>query len=508
MRIPRISLRRPPQLPVHPHWFSSVFPHDIVSVPLDSKRRPLSLSVFDRIKLKSNLFYLIAPSNAYMCPDLVETIRPYLNTRPDVSIFYGDDVVLNVRGAPHVAHCKPAFNKALLSSVDYVGFPLIIRGTALIQVNLRIGRQMEGAWYQFLLEAAALGLSIDRIPHTLMAAPAPRAEASRASRQLILAREIGLARLPLAIMRGLTTDSIRLQRKFLKYPSVTLVIPTCQSRPDGSPGTPHIINLLNSLNRSTWPLDRINVLIGDDIADDSIYNGRKDRFACQRIVTTRGTGEPFNYAAKLNRLWRAVQTELIVLMNDDIVVRNGDWLEALFTYASERDVGGVGARLLYPDGRIRHAGMFGGIHEVAAHPWYQMSGNAPTYLDWALLPRDCSMVTGAVFATRRAVLELANGLDEAFSLDFNDVDLCLRLRLLGYRIVYTPFAEMTHHHSASRGISFFPGEQVGLFLKRWRDALRDDPAYNPQLWTDAEQVRSSGIATRWVEEMHLTGEQS
>jgi O-antigen biosynthesis protein len=501
----QILSRYSPDASTKRDWSSTMLSPEIVCVPLDSKLSPLDRSALERPALKSDRFYLVAPANATMRPDLVETIRPYLDARPDISIFYGDDIVVDIKGGAPVAHCKPAFNRALLSSVDYIGFPLIVRGAALLLTNLRIGARMDGAWYHFLLEALALGLSIDRIPHTLIAVPGPRAEASRSTRQRIIGRELGRARLPQTVMRGLTPDSIRVQRKFSEYPFVTLVIPTCQSRPDrnadGSEGTAHIINFMNSLNRSTWPLERIKVLIGDDVEDETIYHGRKDQFACKRIVTARGRGESFNYASKMNALWRAAETELIVLMNDDIVVRNGDWLEALYTFALEPDVGGVGARLIYPDGRIQHAGMFGGIHEVAAHPWHLIPGDAPTYLDWALLPRDCSMVTGAVFATRRTVLELANGFDEAFSLDFNDVDLCLRLRLFGYRIVYTPFAELTHRHSASRGTSFASGEEVALFLKRWREVLRDDPAYNPQLRTDSEDVKSSGMATRWFEEM-------
>ena len=253
-------------------WSSTVFSPEIVCVPLDSKRSPVDRSVLERPALKSDRFYLIAPFNATMRPDLVETIRPHLDARPDISIFYGDDIVADIKGGLPVAHCKPAFNRALLSSVDYIGFPLIIRGAALLLISLRISAQMDGSWYQFLLEALALGLSIDRIPHTLIAVPAPRAEASRSSRQRILEREVGRTRVPKAVMRGLTTDSIRLQRKFSEYPVVTLVIPTCQSRPDrnadGSEGTPHVINFLNSLTRSTWPPDRIKVLIGDDVADE------------------------------------------------------------------------------------------------------------------------------------------------------------------------------------------------------------------------------------------------
>jgi GT2 family glycosyltransferase len=242
------------------------------------------------------------------------------------------------------------------------------------------------------------------------------------------------------------------------------------------------------------------VLIGDDVADDAIYRGRSDRFALTRLLTTRSPGERFNYAAKMNTLWRAAETDLVILMNDDLVVRRPGWIEALLTFSLDRGVGGVGGRLLFPSGKIQHAGMFGGIFDVCAHPWYNRDAAEPTYGDWALAQRDCSSVTGALFATRKAVLEAAAGFDESFALDFNDVDLCFKLRMLGYRIVYTPFAEMAHHESASRQTSFAPGSQISRFLRRWHDVLTDDPAYSPQLRTDTDVVAPRADAARWVSE--------
>jgi GT2 family glycosyltransferase len=182
------------------------------------------------------------------------------------------------------------------------------------------------------------------------------------------------------------------------------------------------------------------------------------------------------------------------------VVRRSGWIEALLTFALDRGVGGVGGRLLFPTGKIQHAGMIGGIFDVFAHPWYNRDAAEPTYGDWALTQRDGSAVTGALFATRKAVLEAVNGFDEGFALDFNDVDLCLKMRQLGYRIVYTPFAEMAHHESASRQTSFAPGSQIARFLRRWHDVLAEDPAYSPQLRTDIDVVAPRADATRWITE--------
>jgi GT2 family glycosyltransferase len=163
-------------------------------------------------------------------------------------------------------------------------------------------------------------------------------------------------------------------------------------------------------------------------------------------------------------------------------------LKALLTFSMQADVGGCGGRLLFPDGRVQHAGMAGGLFGGVTHLWINQPADAPSYQDWAVSQREWSMVTGAVFATRRSVLEAANGFDERFSLEFNDVDLCLRLRLMAYRIAYTPFAQAFHRERASRGDQEVAADQTALFLSRWRAILADDPAYHPKL------TRTSGNA--------------
>lgn len=479
----------------------------IVPILLDGEFRPLDTRPLeaDSIERADDAVFLVAPAAATPCPDIRERIRAALAARPDVGIFYGDDAVVDAEGRVASVHCKPAFDRTLLMADDYIGFPLIVRASALAAATPVFSRR-EGsaAWFAFCLDALSAGIGLDRIPHTLIATPLIRPKAGPKSRARVLDRWFRGAGLPLTTAAGLTPDTLEIRRTLADPPPVTLVIPTAQSRPkdgDGVPtDRPHIVQLLDSLGRSTYPADRITVLIGDDREDDTIYRGRADRFTIRRLDTRRPAGVPFNYAAKMNRLWRAAETDLVILMNDDLVVRRRGWIEALLTFALDHGVGGVGGRLLFPDGTIQHAGMTGGIFGVFAHPWYKRPAGARTYADWAVTQRECSAVTGALFATRKAVLEAVDGFDESFALDFNDVDLCLKLRQLGYRIVYTPFAEMAHHESASRQTSFAPGSQTARFLRRWHDVLAEDPAYSPQLRTDTDVVAPRLEATRWITE--------
>jgi GT2 family glycosyltransferase len=237
------------------------------------------------------------------------------------------------------------------------------------------------------------------------------------------------------------------------------------------------------------------VIIGDDVSGTPDWQQRDWPFTMRRIETPREDGEPFNYASKMNRLWREATTEQIVFLNDDIAP-SPNWLRALQTFAVDPGVGGVGARLLFEDGSLQHAGM--GPHgDGAAHCWVFRKRIEGTYQEWARTQREWSMVTGAVFATRRSLLDQVEGFDERLRLEFNDTDLCLKLRTLGYRIVCTPLAEMTHTEKASRGEQDPPGADRALFLSRWKPFLDQDPAWHPCLRRDRLDVTPQPESNAW-----------
>jgi GT2 family glycosyltransferase len=466
---------------LHSSWGTILGVDDLVPVPLNENEMPFSPPLETMANDNKDPWLIIAPANARLCPDFPDVLRQHAEFRRDVGIFYGDEV----ETAGTTGNClllKPATNLTLLISDDYIGSPVMVR----LSVFHRLGGfrcNDTAVVYDLMLRAIREGIGIERIPKVMVAHDGLRPRPMIQHRRAALKNWIGASADLFEISGGLTEASLQLRRRFADFPKVTLVVPTRQSRQlqikDNRYGKPHIVNLLDSLIHTDWPMERIEVLIGDDVPDDSIYPDRDYAFHVRRIVTERTSNTPFTYAGKMNFLWQNAETEHIVLMNDDVVVREPGWLRALMTFAMEEDVGGTGARLLYGDGRLQHAGMPGGLFGACAHAWMGQSSQAETYNDWALVHREWSIVTGAVFATRRAVLELLNGFDERFTLEFNDVDLCLRMKLLGYKIVYTPFAELLHYEKSSRGEALPPGDQVALFLKRWSELLDNDPAFHP-----------------------------
>lgn len=208
---------------------------------------------------------------------------------------------------------------------------------------------------------------------------------------------------------------------------------------------------------------------------------------------------PFNYSAINNFGVAHAQGEYIVLLNNDTEVIAPDWLQKMLGFAQRDDVGAVGARLLYSDQTIQHAGVIIGFCGVAGHAFAHMPSTEVGYMNRAVAAQNVSAVTAACLMMKKSLFEKINGFEEQLAVAFNDIDLCLKIREQGYRIVYAPKAELYHHESLSRGAddtdekrSRFASE-VKYFKKRWHRVLKEgDPYYSPHLDLVHETFRISG----------------
>ena len=208
------------------------------------------------------------------------------------------------------------------------------------------------------------------------------------------------------------------------------------------------------------------------------------------VVTYVGT---FNYSA-VNNLGVSYTTgDYILLLNNDIEVISVNWMEELLMYAQREDVGAVGAKLFYPDKTIQHAGVVIGLgaHRTAGHTHYKQSRENLGYMGRLCYAQNVSAVTGACLLVKKELFDKVNGLDESFEISLNDVDFCLKLRELGLLNVFTPFAELYHYESASRGLDDV-GEKAERYNKesekfrnKWKEVLEaGDPYYNPNFSLD------------------------
>jgi glycosyltransferase involved in cell wall biosynthesis len=208
---------------------------------------------------------------------------------------------------------------------------------------------------------------------------------------------------------------------------------------------------------------------------------------------------PFNFS-RLNNLAAAkARGEVLVLLNNDISMPDDEWLDALMAHAVRPSVGAVGARLLFPNGAVQHAGVILGVGSdvpVAAHLGYGQARRSAGYFDHLKMTRNVSAVTAACLAVRKSVYEEVGGFDEQnLAVAFNDVDFCLKLRDRGYDVIWTAQAELIHHESASRGVDA-EGEaharfqrEVAIMRARWGPVLDDDPFYGPNFDRHATDYR-------------------
>ena len=213
-----------------------------------------------------------------------------------------------------------------------------------------------------------------------------------------------------------------------------------------------------------------------------------------RVVRWEGTG--FNYSALNNFGARFAQGEYLLLLNNDTEVITPRWLEEMVMFAQQERIGCVGAKLLYPDDTIQHAGLGFGYLTLAAHMHKNFPVANPGYMGRLIYAHDVYGVTGACLMIRRALYEEVGGLDESFAVAFNDVDFCVRVHKAGYQNLFTPFAMLYHYESKSRGLDESPEKrarfvsEVTRFQTRWKAELAaGDPCLNPNFDIDRDDLR-------------------
>ena len=215
-----------------------------------------------------------------------------------------------------------------------------------------------------------------------------------------------------------------------------------------------------------------------------------------RVINWPGTG--FNWSAINNYAVKDfAEGEYILLMNNDMEVISSDWIQEMMMYSQRQDVGLTGAMLYYPDNTIQHAGVITGFGDLVGHAFSYCRRGESGYANRLLYAQDMSAVTGACMLMRRTVFEKIGGINEDFPVEYNDIDLCFRLRDAGYLIVWTPYAELYHYESKSRGDQNNAEKrkktqaEIQKFRSKWESMLKGgDPYYNPNL---SNRIRTFGL---------------
>lgn len=416
-----------------------------------------------------------------------------LGRAPGLDLLYSDEDSIAEDGARSEPLFKPGWSPDALLTGDVVGQLAVMRRARVLAVGGIRADAGGQARYDLLLRLAH-GLpasAIAHVPDVLFhrgrqpgrKLPFPRSRATTSHPEVVHVvarhlRETGRAvEVADVYIGGDVWPRVRYPRP-ADLPRVSVLIPTCDQ--------PELLAACVSglLERTAYP--DIEILIADNGSETAAALELFRRLARDSRVRVETIDMPFNWSALNNRLAALATGDILVLMNDDVAVIEPDWLDEIVRQISRDEVGIVGARLLYPDGTLQHGGMV--LSEMAAtHVLRSAREEEPGYLGQLALTRDLSAVTGACLAIRRTLFAELGGADESFDHTCNDVDLCLRARAAGSRVVWTPHAVLSHVDGATRGHDKTM-EQLTRFWhdlsrlhERWGEAMDFDPFLNANL---------------------------
>lgn len=275
----------------------------------------------------------------------------------------------------------------------------------------------------------------------------------------------------------------RVRRHIIGEPLISIIIPSA-GKGKTTPAFIALENCVRSIQeRSTYRTFELVIVDGYDIPEATLATVmRSSEHLPESNIRLVRCQEPFNFAHRINQGAANAKGEVLLLLNDDTEVITPDWLESMLEFAQQEEIGAVGAKLFYPDGKIQHGGVMvlGGN---PGHAYHGFDGDHPGYYCSNLVNRNYLAVTAACLMVRQTVFQQVGGMDEIFPLNYNDVDFCLKVHQAGYRNVVTPYAQLIHYESMSREPGLQPMEWETL-NRKWQDyfkQLNGDPYYNPNL---------------------------
>jgi len=425
--------------------------------------------------------------------------------REKTVMLYSDDDALDRNGQRCFPRFKPDWSMAHLRATNFIGDAVALRASTVVSAGGLDADCFRHGNYDLLLrvvDASGGGERIVHIPEALMHTTVMRGEGSTTTDWERKALRAHFARNNISgDLKATLPGCWRVSYKLLEAPPlVSIIVPTRDA--------PVLIRqcVESVLAKTTYP--NYEIVVVDNQSTEPEALAYLEQIAGYEKVRVIRYDQPFNFSAMNNMAVGDVRGDVVCLLNNDTEVISPDWLEEMVGHLVQDKVGIVGAKLCYPDGRVQHAGDLVGVGGVANHAHAYLHHGDPGYCSRAWVAQDFSAVTAACMVTWRYLYQRLGGLDERhLPVAFNDVDYCLRMREAGYRVVWTPHAELYHHESVSRGKDLTPEKkrrarrEVTYMRKRWKHVLGNDPYYNPNLSferPDFSLSHAPGVKKPWL----------
>jgi O-antigen biosynthesis protein len=423
---------------------------------------------------------------ALLRPHALLDLALTLARQPAAEAIYADEDGIDGNGKRQDPRFKPAWSPDVLHAHDYVGDLTLLRSATVRALGG--WRAATSRQYDLMLrlsDAVARGTIVHLAKMLVHGDAAPAAPANPAD--IVRALNDHVARRNLNAEASFD-DVHSLGRLHYRVPQpaprVSLIIPTRDS-------AALLETCIRSIREHTRYPD-YEILIIDNGSVEEETKQLFERLIADPAVRVLPRPGPFNFSRLNNSAAREATGSILALVNNDIEVTDQGWLEEMAALAARPEVGCVGARLLYSDGRLQHGGIVLGLGGVAGHAHRFAGGAEPGYLRRLCAVQNVSAVTAACLVVRKQVFDQVGGLDESLTVAFNDVDFCLKVRAAGYLNLWTPFATLVHHESVSRGHDVTPAkarrfaDEYAAMQRRWGAELLHDPYYSPHLSYDRE----------------------
>ena len=423
-------------------------------------------------------------------PDALYEIVKAINDT-DADVVYTDEDKVSMDGQHYFdPNFKPDFNLFRLRENNYICHIFVVRKSLTDETGM-LRSEFDGAQdFDFILRCCEKAKKITHIPKVLYhwrchmdstaADPSSKAYAYEAGRKAIREhyQRMGIdAKVDMTERPGWYRSHIKVQGN----PMVSIIIPNKDHTDDLE------LCLFSMSRKSTYRNYEVLIVENNSEKEETFeyYKKLPERYPKVRVLTWE---KEFNYSAINNFAAEEAQGEYLLFLNNDVEILTPDWIEEMLQNCQQENVAAVGAKLYYPDDTIQHAGVVLGLGGIAGHIMCRASREDLGYFGRMISVQEISAVTAACMMVKKSEFDSVKGFDETFQVAFNDIDLCMKFRAAGKKIVFTPYAELYHYESKSRGLEDTPEKQfrfdkeVKRFQEKWAQQLEmGDPYYSPNL---------------------------
>ena len=447
-------------------------------------------------------FIVLADHDDRMTPNALFECAKAINENPDTDVIYSDEDKLDMDGgALFDPHFKPDFNPDLLTSVNYICHLFVVKKLLVSWVG-GFREEFDGAQdYDFIFRCTERAKKIHHIPKVLYhwrchqdstaSNPESKLYAFEAGSRAIMAHYDRMGIAAEKVEKGVDYGIYHTTFKIPGEPLVSVIIPNKDHTTD-------LDNCIRPmLTRGTYKNLEFVVVENNSTDPKTFEYYEKIQKEFPEVHVVRWERE-FNYSAINNFGVTFAKGEYLLFMNNDIEIIAENFVEEMLGFCQRADVGAVGARLLYEDDTIQHAGVVVGFGGIAGHTFIGLHKAENSYFHRAMCAQDYSAVTAACMMSKKSVFEKAGGFSEELAVAFNDIDYCMKVRTQDKLVVYAPYAVLHHYESKSRGLEDTPekiarfNKEIATFAKKWPEILENgDPYYNPNL-----TLRKSNFALR------------